>query len=41
MVKHIDAKKIAKAARCKAVSHSYSGTTIHQLNEKFNDEIEK
>ena len=41
MVKHIDAKKIAKAARCKAVSHSYSGATIHQLTEKFNDEIEK
>ena len=41
MVKHIDAKKIAKAARCKAVSHSYSGATIHQVTEKFNDEIEK
>ena len=41
MVKHIDAKKIAKAARCKAVSHSYSGATIHQLTEKFTDEIEK
>ena len=41
MVKHIEAKKIAKAARCKAVSHSYSGATIHQLTEKFNDEIEK
>ena len=41
MVKHIDAKKTAKAARCKAVSHSYSGATIHQLTEKFNDEIEK
>ena len=41
MVKHIDAKKIAKAAHCKAVSHSYSGATIHQLTEKFNDEIEK
>ena len=41
MVKHSDAKKIAKAARCKAVSHSYSGATIHQLTEKFNDEIEE
>ena len=32
---------LAKAARCKAVSHSYSGATIHLLSKKFNNEIEK
>ena len=35
MVKNIDACKIGRAARSKAISHSYSGATVNQLTEKF------
>ena len=35
MVKNIDACKIGRASRSKAISHSYSGATVNQLTEKF------
>lgn len=35
MVKNIDASKIGRAARSKAISHSYSGATVNQLTNKF------
>ena len=41
MVKHIDGNKIARAARNKAISHSYSGTTVNQISAKFDDQTEK
>ena len=34
MVKHIDGNKIGRAARGKAMSHSYSGATVNQLAKK-------
>lgn len=37
MVKHIDGNKIGRAARSKAVSHSYSGATVNQLARKFDE----
>ena len=37
MVKHIDGSKIGRAARSKAISHSYSGTTVNQLARKFDE----
>jgi hypothetical protein len=30
MVKHIDGNKIGRAARSKAISHSYSGATVNR-----------
>jgi lysophospholipase L1-like esterase len=42
MVKNIDACKIGRASRSKAISHSYSGATVNQLTEKFgNHQSEK
>ena len=41
MVKHIDGNKIARAARNKAISHSYSGATVNQISAKFEDQTEK
>ena len=41
MVKHIDGNKIARAARNKAISHSYSGATVNQISAKFDDQTEK
>ena len=41
MVKHIDENKIARAARNKAISHSYSGATVNQISEKFDYQTEK
>ena len=35
MVKNIGASKIGRAARSKAISHSYSGATVNQLTKKF------
>ena len=35
MVRNIDACKIGRASRSKAISHSYSGATVNQLTEKF------
>ena len=32
MVNHIDGNKIARAARNKAISHSYSGVTVNQIS---------
>ena len=37
MIKHIEATKIQRAARSKTVCHSYSGATVGQLQEKFED----
>ena len=37
MVKHIDGNKIGRAARGKAISHSYSGATVNQLAKKFDE----
>ena len=37
MVKHIDGNKIGRAARSKAVCHSYSGATVNQLARKFDE----
>lgn len=37
MVKHIDANKIGRAARNKAISHCYSGATVNQIVQKFKD----
>ena len=37
MVKHIDGGKIGRAARSKAISHSYSGATVNQLARKFDE----
>lgn len=36
MVKHIDSKKIERAAG-KSVCHSYSGAKVNQINEKFKE----
>jgi hypothetical protein len=36
MVKHIDGNKIGRAARGKAISHSYSRATVNQFAKKFN-----
>lgn len=35
MVKHIDNQKVERAARGKAVCHSYSGATVDQLKQKI------
>jgi hypothetical protein len=35
MVKNIDGGKIGRAARSKAISHSYSRTTVNQHTKKF------
>ena len=37
MVKHIDGNKIGRAARSKAICHSYSGATVNQLARKFDE----
>jgi lysophospholipase L1-like esterase len=37
MVKHIDGNKIGRAARGKTISHSYSGATVNQLANKFDE----
>ena len=37
MIKHIEAAKIQRAARSKTVCHSYSGATVGQLLEKFEE----
>ena len=37
MVKHIDGNKIGRAARSKAISHSYSRATVNQLAKKFDE----
>ena len=37
MIKHIDSKKIERAAGSKSVSHSYSGARVNQINEKFKE----
>ena len=37
MVKHIDVNKIGRAARSKAISHSYHGATVNQLARKFDE----
>ena len=37
MVKHIDGNKIIRAARSKAISHSYSGATVNQHARKFEE----
>ena len=37
MVKHIDGNKIGRAARGKAISHSYSVATVNQLAKKFDE----
>jgi hypothetical protein len=42
MLKNIDACKIGRASRSKAISHSYSGATVNQLAEKFgNHQLEQ
>ena len=41
MVKHLDGNKIARAARNKATSHSYSGVTVNQISTKFDDQTDK
>ena len=41
MVKHIDGNKITRAARSKAISHSYRGATVNQISAKFDDQTEK
>ena len=37
MIKHIEATKIQRAARSKTVCHSYSGATVGQLQENFEE----
>ena len=37
MVKHINGNKIGRAARSKAICHSYSGATVNQLARKFDE----
>ena len=41
MVKHVDGNKIARTARNKAISYSYSGATVNQISAKFDDQTEK
>ena len=36
-LKHIDGNKIGRAARGKAISHSYSGATVNRLAKKFDE----
>ena len=37
MIKHIEATKVQRAARSKTVCHSYSGATVGQLQQKFEE----
>jgi hypothetical protein len=41
MVKNIDEKKIERAARGKSICHSYSGATVPQLRQKFQENCDE
>ena len=41
MVKNIDSKKLTRAAKRKAVCHSYSGAAVKQINEKLEGHLKK
>ena len=41
MVKNIDEKKIERAARGKIIFHSYSGATVPQLRQKFQENCDE
>ena len=41
MVKNIDSKKLTRAAKRKAVCHSYSGATVKQINEKLEERLKE
>jgi hypothetical protein len=41
MVKNIDEKKIERAERGKSICHSYSGATIPQLRQKFQENCDE
>ena len=37
MIKHIDQKKIERAAGCQSVLHTYSGAKVEQINAKIKE----
>jgi hypothetical protein len=41
MVKNIDEKKIERATRGKSICHSYSGATVPQLRQKFQENCDE
>ena len=41
MMKNIDEKKIERAARGKSICHSYSGATIPQMGQKFQENCDE